>query len=296
MPDMMGLAEGIAEQIVAREDLVSRLTKHGPSVGSHREEVLRDLLRERLPKDLQVETGFVLTHGKASPQVDILIVDSNRPVLARGADGVVFVTPDCVRGMIEVKSRLSGKPAYESALKQLADSVALCTDYVVWTGLFAHGSGRQVSREDGPDDTILDALTSVARETGVRVHSVCVGGDLFVRFWEDSAGRARGIYSGEAWHSYYLERLAPAYFIGNFVAELSHIPEEYSKVWFPIPGRTGKEEYRRWYAAVDRPPCMFPEYEGWARKWGLRAVLARAEKWGSDASRPPVRSDGPSIR
>ena len=67
----------------------------------------------------------------------------------------MFVTPDTVLGMIEVKSKLSGKKANESALNQLAESVALCAAFPVWTGLFVHEAGPQVGFCDGPDASCM---------------------------------------------------------------------------------------------------------------------------------------------
>jgi hypothetical protein len=277
MPDMMAHARGIAQQIASIRDKARTLTSHWPTDGAHREEILRELLRERLPSRCRVESGFVITQAEQSRQIDILIIDSHKPIVARGADGTVFVTPDSVLGMAEVKSKLSGTKEYESALLQLAKSVALCAGRSVWTGLFVHEAGQQMSFWDGPDDTILYTLNSVSQTTKVRICSVCVGSHLFIRFWENSAIQAEGICDGAAWHSYFMIDLAPAYFIANFVAELTDLPEEFSRVWFPIPD--GKETMRRWYAGVNDRPQLFPEYEKSSILNGIRDVIARAQKW-----------------
>ena len=283
MPDLMAHAKGIARQIAAVRDEARTLTSHWPTDGAHREEVLRRLLRERLPARWRVETGFVITASEESRQVDILIIDSHKPVVSRTADGAVIVTPDSVVGMAEVKSKLSGRKAYEAALMQLAESAALCAGRKVWTGLFMHEAAQQISFWDGPDDTILNALNSVSQATSVQIRTVCVGDDLFVRFWENSAIQAGGICEGAAWHSYFMMNLAPAYFLANFVAELTELPEEYSTVWFPIPN--GKETMRRWYAGVHNYPKLFPEYERSSLENGIRAVITRAQKWGTTSGR-----------
>src|SRR5215471_16457639 len=102
MPDMMEHARGIAHQIAASRDRVRVLTNHWPTDGSHREQLLRDIFAERLPSQCRVETGFVVTSTQQSRQVDVLIVDTRKPVVSRSSDGTVFVTPDSVLAMIEV--------------------------------------------------------------------------------------------------------------------------------------------------------------------------------------------------
>jgi hypothetical protein len=277
MPDMMKHAQGIAAQIAGTRDQVRALTDHWSTDGAHREQLLRQILRERLPMRCRVESGFVVTASAKSRQIDILVVDSNKPVVSRSADGTVFVTPDAVLAMIEVKSKLEGKRAFGKALHQLADSAGLCAGYPIWTGLFCFESGARMSFWDGPDDVVLDSLNSVAAETGVRVHSACVGPDLFIRLWENSSIQASGVCESPAWHSYFMIELAPAYFVGNLVAHLTDVPDEYSSVWFPIPD--GKETMRRWFLPVGSSPVLFPEYRKSSEANGIRDVLKRAKAW-----------------
>jgi hypothetical protein len=272
VPDMLEHAREIYRQIFASQDAVRNLTNHWATDGAHREELLRQIIRDRLPETCRVDSGFVVTPTTVSRQVDILITDRRRPVVQKSADGTAVVTPDAVLAMIEVKSRLEGPAAYAGALRQLAESAQLCP--AAWTGLFVFECAANADFWDGPDDTILGALVETAMSVGVNVKCISVGPNLFVRHWSNSAAHAQGLHAGSAWHSYYMIDLAPAYFIGNLVAEVSEVPEEFETVWFPIP--QGKEGSRRWYGGIDLPPRLFPDHEKTCRENGIHRVLRRA--------------------
>jgi hypothetical protein len=73
---------------------------------------------------------------------------------------------------------------------------------------------------------------------------VTLGQDRFFRFWSDARQEARGAVQGPAWHSYYLEELAPSYFLSNTVVELDGtLSPQMQTLWFPVAGT--KESMRR---------------------------------------------------
>jgi len=276
MPDYTEHARQISQLIQASRDKVRALSQHWPTDGAHREEVLRTILRERLPARFSVEKGFVVAPEGTSGQIDILIVDRDKPLVGRGAAGEVFATPDAVFAVIEVKSTLEGIAHYRGAFEQLAANAAMCEPHC-WIGLFVMEGAKESSFFDGPDDTILAALADVARRTEKRIQAVSVGSSLFLRYWTNSSSEAGGVVAGPAWHSYFMLELAPAYFIGNLVAHLTSLPERYAAVWFPIPD--GKETVRRWFTSIDGPPALFDEYRRSSEANGVRQPLGRAEKW-----------------
>lgn len=252
-PDYEELARDIARALFAGANTVRRLTRHWPTDGGHREALLREMIATRLPPRFKPDTGFVVTPSVQSRQVDILITDSEKPVPSRAANGPVFVTPDAARALIEVKSGLSGEKAYKEALLQVAESAVLCPS--AWTGLFVLEPVGQASAQ--LHRTVLRALRDIASATGVCVNCVGIGPSLFFRYWERSID-VGGVHDGPAWHSYFMNDLAPAYFIGNIVAELSSIPPEYETIWFPV--KRGKEMMRKWYVPADGEPQEFPPY------------------------------------
>lgn len=107
------------------------LSKHSPSEGALCEALLRQYLRDILPRQYSVDTGFIRgiptpaenKKGKSvltvsSPQIDILIHDSMSfaPIYRFG--DVVVVLPESVVAVIEVKKRLTS-----STLKDALDNV-----------------------------------------------------------------------------------------------------------------------------------------------------------------------------
>jgi hypothetical protein len=275
MPNFIEHARSLAQQIAAEKDRVRNLTRHWPTDGAHKEEILRAILTERLPARFRIENGFVVTADAESSQIDIMIVDSERPVVSRDANGTVYVTPDAVRAIIEVKTRLRGKREFLEAFRKLAANVSMCSPVSVWTGLFVieEANSNEVDFWDGPDDQIITAAdeASGANET-TRVSCVSYGSQVFVRYWHNSMLEADGCVDGPAWHSYCMFQLAPAYFVGNLVDSVCGVDRQYSRVWFPIPD--GKETTRRWYLQPGDQPKLFPEFRKSAS--GMTRILDRA--------------------
>lgn len=93
---------------------------HYPSEGGYFEYVIRSYLRRRLPKRLEVSTGFIsiiqyetLSNGnleikrKVSRQFDIIVWDSSNFPPLFYADGLVVVMPESVKAIIEVTTNLN---------------------------------------------------------------------------------------------------------------------------------------------------------------------------------------------
>jgi hypothetical protein len=259
LPKYVAHARGIERAISSVQDVSRELSKHWQTDGEHREEIVREQIRERVPARYIVGSGIIVDGGRVSPQIDILVYDSQKPVFQRTKDGKVFVTPDAVRAIVEVKSTRSGEAQIREALEQVAKSAALC-DRKVWSGLFVHAQNRF------PDDTVyvnyLEALEATRKAFGVSINCVSAGPSAFVRYWKDSAAEALGECQGAAWHTYFIDRLAPAYFIGNLIGHVARIPDKYAKMWFPIPDPSGKESMRTWYLPVGGEPMRFKAKTG----------------------------------
>ncbi len=102
----------IADEFYAKFNRVNNLIgdKHWLSVGNYREEILRDFLKQYIPKRFRVGTGFIrCPDGKLSRQIDILIYDSlNYSPLFIDKDFII-IAPEAVCAVIEVKSTLDSK-------------------------------------------------------------------------------------------------------------------------------------------------------------------------------------------
>jgi len=104
---------------------LSRLISHGPSIGTHHENLLRSLLRKYVPDRYHVATGFVIGHRPAPrAQIDIVVYDKAHYVPRFREDDLVVVDIDAVRALVEVKSVLS-KKELKSALEILHTTTRL---------------------------------------------------------------------------------------------------------------------------------------------------------------------------
>lgn len=87
---------------------------HWLSVGNYKEELLRCLLKQLLPKKYEVSTGFILSldgNGNQikSKQQDIIIWNSNDYAAIFRDGDFVIIPPEACRALIEVKSTLTNQ-------------------------------------------------------------------------------------------------------------------------------------------------------------------------------------------
>ncbi|EOB6680528.1 DUF6602 domain-containing protein, partial [Vibrio vulnificus] len=122
---------------------------HWLSVGNYKEELLRSLLRQLLPKKYEVSTGFILAldaNGKEikSKQQDIIIWDSNDYAAIFRDGDFVIVPPEACRVVIEVKSTLTGDTLKKAMLASDGIFDFVRTPYIqninISKYIFAYGS------------------------------------------------------------------------------------------------------------------------------------------------------------
>lgn len=95
------------QEFLLQRDRLIKLIQHYPTIGQHREELIRAFLEKHLPQKVAVGTGFIYSKNRDSRQCDILIYDHiNYPVMFREGS-LVVVDPAAVVGVIEIKSKLS---------------------------------------------------------------------------------------------------------------------------------------------------------------------------------------------
>lgn len=124
--DLTGFAALLGESFSARIDLLAQIIQgaHYPSLGTYKERILAETIRNYLPRSLEVGTGFVLfPHEEDAPheyfdplnqsaftiskQCDILVYDADvYPPVFRDKDFVVL-RPEAVKAVIEVKGSLN---------------------------------------------------------------------------------------------------------------------------------------------------------------------------------------------
>lgn len=216
--------------------------QHWLTDGEWKESVLRTVIAQRLPDTVRIGRGFVLTEHGPSTQCDILLYRADCPVLFRDAD-LVFLTPDAVLGIVEVKSRAS-KGVFESAVTKLADigfHLGRHADHCC-LGLFAYDI------DTDPNQWYKEILPVRCWHTSQVVDLISLGCSSFVRWWKYSPSGGDAHY--EHWHSYGLENMSAGYFIANLIDKVSSGTTTLDeRFWYP---ESSKENH-----VVDHIPFGF---------------------------------------
>jgi len=237
--------QSLTDELTAIRNRVRLLVKHWPADGHFKEAILRHVFRRHLPESVFVGTGFVVNAFGPSGEIDVLIVDRAMPTLFKEGE-LLIVTPESVKAVIEVKTRLGGPSQICEAVLQLAQRKAhvqrhaQCTD--VWAGLFVY---------QGNDDRHVDLLRAVGQarsETQAVVDCVAYGDDTLVKFSpvpESQSGRE----PSNAWHTFHIPAIALANFVASLIETL--VPQRKdpgSFAWFKPP-----EGFERRYYLLAQP-------------------------------------------
>jgi hypothetical protein len=223
--------KSLATEISAVKDRVQNLIgpAHWPTVGVWKESVLRAVLRRHLPSSLGIGSGFVVSADGQSTQIDVLIYDDTGPILFQDGD-LIIVTPDVVRAVIEVKTRLKGTDLREVFGKIDATGRLLKRQPKYPAPFFGVYSYEE---EDLDAVQVLAALQEVNRgDASHDIHCVSVGTRQFVRFWRYKPDAPSIFYA--KWHSYALEGTAQAYFVHNVIDHLFPTAVVQNRaLWYP---------------------------------------------------------------
>ncbi len=239
--DVKAHFKSLTQELEALRDRVRNFSVGTPNWltdGEWKESVLRSVLRSCLPAHIEPLRGFAVTPAVGTGQIDVLLYDNRQPVLFRNGD-LVFVTPDAVLGIIEVKSNIGDRTALRAALKSLADDAAIIRaakrqGQDLFVGLFSYTTAIQDARWQD----VLEDLQEVASGDRHRIVShVCLGCSQFGKFWESSPDGVGG-RSYDTWHYYTLTNLSAGYFVSNVVATTAGESVAHNEdVWFPAVGK-----------------------------------------------------------
>jgi hypothetical protein len=210
---------------------------HWLTEGEWKESVLRTILRRYVPSTIGVGRGFVVRSYRNSKQIDVLLYDTAAPTLHRDGD-LVMITPDAVRGIVEVKTRIDCVSALDPPLEALVENAELVRSVRsrddLFVGLFVYET--TMVRDHGM--AILERLHGIADETHQRVVThLSLGKHLFARFWTHNP-EVRTSSSYNRWHIYEVQSQAPAYFVNNAVAVVARESVgQNSTLWFDPAGK-----------------------------------------------------------
>jgi len=205
--------------------------RHWQTDGEWKESVVRQILRRHLPATAIVGRGFIVSAKAATTQLDVLIYRASAPVLFRDGD-LVFVTPDTVLGVVEVKSRVTAN-SFAAAVRKLASAIELVRVHPnseAFAAVFAFDA--QSSRSD----IYLQKTADAAPDWNSRLSFASLGPNRFIRYWHFDPLDDHRQY--ESWHSYRFDGLAHGYFVHNVVDAVS--PQSVFRntdLWFPDGGK-----------------------------------------------------------
>jgi hypothetical protein len=192
--------------------------------GKYKEEKLKSILKNRLPRNLSVGTGFILnqiSHNDniVSKQIDILVYDNSQPPVFCEGDFVI-VTQNSVKAIIEVKSNVLSNRTNKNGLYKVVDNfnsilrfprLSKTDNNRIFRGLISFDFKGNI------DSNVID--DSLRLSGGIINHS-SLGGSIFIRHWLDSVGLFPPIdvnCNGDFYNVYELNELSHSYFISNLI-------------------------------------------------------------------------------
>jgi hypothetical protein len=142
------------EKLLLEFEKIALFTKHNPTIGSYREQVLREYIKRLIPPQLTVKSGFVSRtdssdeiYESQSRQIDCLIFDKSIFIPYLETEDFAVISPDSLCGCLEVKSTLTfHKKKDPSKSKKTSDDFPLGGDY------------QEAYRWEG---TLIDALINI---------------------------------------------------------------------------------------------------------------------------------------
>jgi hypothetical protein len=148
----------------------------------------------------------------------------------------VIVSSNCVRGIIEVKTRVRNSREIKDIIGKLTENALKAKSN--FNGLFVYNNENRFVSRQGINDNLKEALID---SRGV-VNHISFGKDLFVKYWREGNPI---IQTNEPTYSFYrIMDMSFSYFISNLVTKVS-MKNDLNDVWyrFPINTPNGKEDF-----------------------------------------------------
>ena len=170
MSDIIEFHKTISKEINATRDRVRNLVNHWGEDGRHKEAILKNVIKRFLAKKYIIGTGFVVSEceargeHKSSKQIDIIIYDSAFNTLFKEGDFMI-VTPEGVRGIIEVKTNLGNRSNKKDIINQCSENGKFIfdgkrnKDKEIFNGLFSY------EYTDFNNEIINTNITNIIRQS-----------------------------------------------------------------------------------------------------------------------------------
>ncbi len=240
----------IGKELLATKNRVRNLVAHWGEDGRNKEVVLKTVLKRFLPANLDIGTGFVVTHVEnndtplPSTQIDLIIYDNSFPVLFKESDFVI-ITPDAVRGIIEVKSNIKKSSQLEEIVAkankngQFIYNNKADNSLPFFNGIFSFEGFEKITKKNLSKISVpvINSNKEIEAELtskDYRVNIVCFNKDIYLLYWGDKTYTK---YENEELYCVNkVPDLAFSYFITNLILMVTNNDNRKSvnsELWFP---------------------------------------------------------------
>lgn len=115
--------KNITDNIFINKDKIKSLigNNHNLSSGISKENILKNTIKNHLPSNFDVSSGFVIGNNCQTTQIDIIIYDKSFPILHKENENI-FITADAVIGIVEVKTSITDYSQLKTTIEKLSDN------------------------------------------------------------------------------------------------------------------------------------------------------------------------------
>jgi len=234
MPSLINYHKSITKEIISTNKRVRDLVTHWGEEGKYKEVVFKNILRRFLPNNLEIGTGFIIKpiqrgQHEESKQIDVIIYENSYPLLFKESDFVIM-TPEGVRGIIEIKANLLNQDVRQ-VIQTCNENGKFVFDgkenknKKLFNGIFSYDSRNPTNNLRNTIREEYDNIIGVDKEKFALNH-VALSKDKFIKHWDSTHGN-------ETYSQYSLIDLTFSFFISNllnYVTE-NHISRE-NFIWF----------------------------------------------------------------
>lgn len=231
------------KELLAIKDRVRLLISHWGEDGRYQEAVLKSVIKRFLPERYAITSGFVIqqtdirgTH-KASKQIDIIIYDTNFPILFKEGDFAI-VTADAVEAIIEVKANIKNQGTEKVIRKaneigQFVYNARTNNEKPLFNGIFSYKGFERLKMNNSVSvqNAIRNSENTIRNDQNkdsFKVNHISFNKDKFYKHWNQNDDTDGG-------YLYDIKDLSFSFLISNLMAHLkSDTVFSNNRLWFPV--------------------------------------------------------------
>lgn len=230
--------QSISQEFKAHQNKVRDLIgkKHFGADGNYKEIILINFLKNLLPSNLSVGTGFIkssvrgLDNDSISNQIDVIIYKNSYPVYFKEGDFAI-VPPECVKGIIEVKTSQNISVLADTINK--SNSIGNIITNEIFNGIFIYETKSDFHSPSNKLELCMKSslkLNNSVNHIVINENTELAKNGVFMKKWKDK-------YS-----CYELDNISVGYFFSNL---LEHVCDEVapsmdSHMYPIVNGKTSK--------------------------------------------------------